>query len=149
MTFLDNVVDSESANWTSTPSKDVVHASGKRKTKGSETEAECVLRPMIIAFEFGEGSDEEGMAFRSKIGRVNAGKSCVSSDCADRILTEFGLSELKMMASANAQELGPDSYVVSSDGKVRVPTVGSSGGLHDANAVQTKYYSSQSAKCLL
>ena len=31
--FLDNVMDLESGNRTSTPSKDVVYASGKRKTK--------------------------------------------------------------------------------------------------------------------
>ena len=32
---------------------------------------------------------------------------------------------------------------------VRLPTVGSSGGLPDANAVRTKYHPSQSAKILL
>ena len=115
MTFLDNVMDLESGNRTSTPSKDVVHASGKRKTKASETEGECVLRPKIVAFEIGDGSDGESMAFQSGIVRVNAGKSCLSSDCVDRTLTEFGLSELEMMARAKAQELGPDSHVVSSD----------------------------------
>ena len=45
--------------------------------------------------------------------------------------------------------MGPDSHVVSSDGVVRVPTVGSSGGLPDTNAARTKYYPSQSAKSLL
>ena len=50
-------------------------------------------------------------------------------------MTEFGLSELEMMARAKAQELGPNSHVVSSDGMVRVPTVGSTGPLPDANAV--------------
>ena len=64
-------------------------------------------------------------------------------------MTEFGLSELEMMARAKAQELGPVSHVVSGDGMVRVPTVGSSGGLPDANAVRTKYYPSQSARSLL
>ena len=54
-----------------------------------------------------------------------------------------------MMARAKAQELGPDSRVVSSDGMVRVPTVGSSGGVPDCNAARTKYYASQSAKSLL
>ena len=107
VTFLDNVMDLESGNRTSTPSKDVVHASGKRKAKVPETERECVLRPNIVAFEIGEGSDAESMAFRSEIGRVNAGKSCLSNDCADRTLTEFGLSELEMMARAKAQEFGP------------------------------------------
>ena len=89
------------------------------------------------------------MAFRSEIERVNAGKSYLSSDCADRTLTEFGLSELEMMARAKAQELGPDSRVVSSGGMVRVPPVGSSGGLPDFDAVRTKFYPSQSAKGLL
>ena len=142
-------MDLESSNRTSTPSKDVVHASGKRKAKRSETETECVLRPKSVAFEIGDGSDEESMAFRKEIGRINGGKSCLSSDFADRTLTEFGLPELEMMARAKAQELVPDSHVVSSDGMVRVPTVGSSGGLPDANAVRTKYYPSQSAKSLL
>ena len=149
VTFLDDVINLESGNRTSRPSKDVVYASGKRKSKGSEAEGECVLRPKIVAFEIGDGSGEESMAFRSEIGRVNVGKSCLSSDYTDRTLTEFGLSELEMMARAKAQVLGPDFHVVSSDGMVRVPTVGSSGGLPDANAVRTKYYPSQSAKSLL
>ena len=149
VTFLDNVMDLESSNRTSTPSKDIVHASGKQKAKGFETESKCVLRPKIVAFEIGDGSDQECMAFRNEIGSVNAGKLCLGSDCADGTLTEFHLSELEMMARAKAQELGPDSHVVSSDGMVRVPTVGSSGGLPDANAVRTKYYPSQSAKSSL
>ena len=135
VTFLDNAMDLESGNWTSTPSKDVVHVSGKQKAKGSETETECVLRPNIVAFETGAGSNEGSMAFRNEIERVNAGMSCLSSDCADRTLTEFGLSELEPMARAKTQEWGPDCHVVSSDGMVRVPTVGSSGGLPHANAV--------------
>ena len=106
-------------------------------------------RPKIVAFEIGDGSDEESMAFRSDIGKANAGKSCLSSDGADRTLTEFGLPDLEMMARAKAQELGPDSHVVSSDGMVCVPTVGSSGGLPDAKAARKKYYPSQSAKSFL
>ena len=89
------------------------------------------------------------MAFPSEIGRVNAGKSCLSSDSADRTVTEFGLSDLETRARAKAQELGSHAPVVSSDGMVRVATVGSSRGLPDANAVPTSYYPSQSAKCLL
>ena len=80
---------------------------------------------------------------------MHAGKSCLSSDYADRTLTDFGLSELETMARAKAQELGPNSNVVSSDGMVRVPTVVSSGGVPDASAARTKYYPSQSAKSLL
>ena len=53
------------------------------------------------------------------------------------------------MSRAKAQELGRDSHVVSSDGKVRVPTVGCSGGLPDANVERTKNYPSQSAKSFL
>ena len=45
--------------------------------------------------------------------------------------------------------MGPDSHVVSSDGMVRIPTVGSSIGPPDANAVRISYYPSQSAKSLL
>ena len=73
VTFLDNVMDLESGNRTSTLSRDVVHVSGKREGKRSETEAECVLRPKIVAFEIGDGSDEESMALRSEIGRVMRG----------------------------------------------------------------------------
>ena len=80
VSFLDDVMNLQSGNRTSTPSKDVVYASGKRKSKGSEAEGECVLRPKIVAFEIEDGSDEESKAFRSEIGRVNAGKSCLSSD---------------------------------------------------------------------
>ena len=107
------------------------------------------MRPKFVAFEIGDGSDEESMAFRSGIRKANAGNSCLSSDGADKTLTEFGLSELEMMARAKAQELGPDSHVMSRDGMVRVPMVGSSGGLPNSNAVRTKYYPSQSAKSLL
>ena len=108
-----------------------------------------MLRPKIVAFEIGDGSDEVSMAFRGEIGRVNVRKSCLSSNYTDRTLTEIGLSELEMMARAKAQELGPDSHVVSNNGLVRVPTMGSSGGFLDANAVRTKYYPNQSAKSLL
>ena len=67
VTFLDSVIDLESGNWASTPSKDVAHVSGKRKAKGSETETECVLRPKVAAFGIGDGSDEESMAFLKEI----------------------------------------------------------------------------------
>ena len=53
------------------------------------------------------------------------------------------------MARAKAQEFGPYSQVVSSDGMVRVPTVVSSGGSPDVSAVRKKYYPSQSAKSLM
>ena len=46
-------------------------------------------------------------------------------------------------------KLGPGSNVVSSDGMVRVPTVGSSGVPPDVATVRTKYYPSQSAKSFL
>ena len=91
VTFLDDVMDLKSGNRTSTPSKDVVHAGSKRRVKESETEAECVLRPKIVAVEIGDESYEENMAFRSDIGRVNARRSCLSSNGADRTVTEFGL----------------------------------------------------------
>ena len=149
VTFLDDVMNLENGNRNSTPSKGVIHASGKRTVEESETEAQCVLRPKIVAFEIGDGSDEESMAFRSGIRKANAGKSCLSSYGADKTLSEFGLSELEMMARAKAQELGPDSHVWSSDGMVRIPAVGSSGGLPDSNAVRTKYYPSQSARSLM
>ena len=149
VTFLDDVIDVGSSNRTSTPSKDVVLASCKRKVESVGTEGEGMLRPKVVAFEIGDGSDGESAAFQSESGRANAGKSCLSSDYADRTLTDFGLSELEMMARAKAQELGPNSNVVSSDGMVRVPTVVSSAGLPDATAARTKYYPSQSAKSLL
>ena len=64
-------------------------------------------------------------------------------------MTVSGLSKLEVKARAKAQELGPTSHVVSSDGMVRVPTVGSSGGPSEVGAMRTKYYASQSAKRLL
>ena len=142
-------MDLESGNRTLTPWKNVVDASGKRKAKGAEAAAECLLRPKIVAFEIWDGSDEESVAIRSEIGRVNAGKSLHSSDCADKTLTEFGLSELEMMAKAKAQALGPESHVVPSDGMVRDPTVSSSGESVDVGNVRTKDYPGQSAKSLL
>ena len=66
-------MDLESGSRTSTPSKDVVHAGSKRRVKESQTEAQCVLRPMAVAFEIGDGSYEENIASRSDSGRVNAG----------------------------------------------------------------------------
>ena len=47
------------------------------------------------------------------------------------------------MARAKAQELGPDSHVVSSDGMVRVPIVGFCIGLVEPNVVRTKFYPSK------
>ena len=132
----------------SSTSKDAARVGGKRKAVGSEVELGSVFYPKIVAFEIGDGSGEECMGLQREIEIVNAGKSCLSSDCGDRTLIEFGLLELEMMARAKAQELGPDSHVVSSDGMVRVPTVGSSVGLTDVGAVRTKYYPSQSAKTL-
>ena len=149
VTFFDDVVNLESENRTSAPSKDAARVGGKRKAVGSEVKLGSVFHQKIVAFEIGDGSDEDCMGLQREIEKVNAGKSCLSSDCADRTLTEFGLSELEMMARAKAQDLGPDSHVVSSDGMVRVPTVGSSGGPPDVGAVRTKYYPSQSAKTLL
>ena len=105
-----------------------------------------MLRPKTVAFEIADWRDEESVAFPSEIGRVNAGKSCLSSDCAIKTLTEFVLPELKMMARVKAQELGQYSHVVSSDEMERVPTVGSSGRRLGVGAVRTKYYPSQSAK---
>ena len=140
VTFSDDVVSLESGNRTSTPSKDAVRVSGKRKAVGSEVELGSMFHPKIVAFEIGDGSDEERMGLQREIGRINAGTLCLSSDCADRKLTEFGLSELEMMTRAKAQELRPDSPVVSTDGMVRVPTVGSSGGVPDCDAARTKYY---------
>ena len=67
--LLDDVMNLESGNRTSTPSKDVVYASGKRKSKGFEAEGECVRRPKIVVFEIGDGSDEESMVFRNEIGK--------------------------------------------------------------------------------
>ena len=135
MTFLDNAVDLNSGNRTSTPSKDAVRVSGKQKAIGSEVELKSVLNPKIVSFEIVEGSDEEDVTLRNEIGKVNAGKSCPGSDCPDETWTEFGLSELEMMARAKIGELGPDSNVVSSDGMVRVPTVSSSGGSPGDGAV--------------
>ena len=136
MTFLDSVIDLESGNRNSTPSKNVVHAGGKRKANVSEAEAQCLLRPKIVAFESGDGSDEESVALQNEIERANSGKT----------LTEFGLSQLDVMARAKAQELGPDSNVVSSDGMVCVPTVGSSRRPPDIGAVRTENYPSHFEK---
>ena len=54
-----------------------------------------------------------------------------------------------MMARAKAGELGPGCHLVSSDRMVHVARLGSSGGLPDAGAVRTNYYSNQSAKSLV
>ena len=144
--FLDNAVDLKSGNQTSTPSNNPVRVSGKRKTLGSAVKSGSVLHPQIVAFEIGYESDEECAALGSGIGRVNARKSCLSGDCPEKTLTEFGLSELEMMARKKAGKLEPGSHVVSSDGMVRVPTVGSSGGPPDVGLVRTKYYRSQYEK---
>ena len=61
VTFLDDVVNLESGNRTSTPSKDAARVSGKRKAVGSEVELGSVFHPKIVAFEIGDGSNEECM----------------------------------------------------------------------------------------
>ena len=73
VTFLDDVVNLESGNRTSTPSKDAVRVSGKRKAVGSEVELGSVFHPKIVAFEIGDGSDERCMGLQREIGRVNVG----------------------------------------------------------------------------
>ena len=73
VTFLDNVVNLESNNRTSTPSKDAARASGKRKAVGSEVELGSVFHPKIVAFEIADGSDEDFMGLQRGIGKVNAG----------------------------------------------------------------------------
>ena len=127
-----------------------MQVSGERKAIGSDAELGNVVHPKFVAFEIGDGSEEENVALRSGNGRVNAGKLCLRSDCPEKTLTVFGLSELEMMARAKAGELGLGSHVVSSDGRVRVQTVCSFGGLPapDVGAVRTKYYPSHSAKNL-
>ena len=95
-----------------------------------------MLRPKIVVYEIRDGSDEENVASQSEVGRVNAGNSGLSSDCPEKTLTKIGLSDLEVMARAKAGELGPGSHVVTNDEMVRVPTVGSSGGLADVGAEQ-------------
>ena len=57
----------------STPSKNVVLVSGKRKTIGSEVESGTVLHPKIVTLEIGDESDEESMALQNGNGEY-AGK---------------------------------------------------------------------------
>ena len=104
VTFLEVAADLKSGHRIWTQSKNAVHVSGKTKTFGSEVELGNVLHLKIVAFDFGDRSDEESMALRTGIGRVNAGKSCLSSDYPEKRLTEFGLSELKIMARTKAEE---------------------------------------------
>ena len=78
VTFLDDVVDVGSGNRTSTPAKDVVLASYKRKVEGVGTEGEVVLRQKVVAFEIGDGSDGESAAFQSESARANACREVVS-----------------------------------------------------------------------
>ena len=99
---MDNAVDLESGNRTSIPSKKAVPVSGKGKIIGSEVELGSVRLSKNVSFENGDGSDGEKMGMRSEIGRVDAGKSCLSSDFSEKTLTEFGLSELEMIARARA-----------------------------------------------
>ena len=139
VTFLDNAVDSGSVNRTSTPSKDTVRVSGKRKSFGCEVELGSVFHPNIVVFEIRDGSGEESVALPSENGRVNAGKAFLSIDYPEKTLTEFRSLDLKVMARAKAGEFGPGSHVVSSDGSVSVSTVGSSGGPPDVGAVRTTY----------
>ena len=67
MTFLDDVVNLESGNGILTPSKDVALVGGKRKTVGSEVELGSVFHPKVVAFEIGDGSDEECMGLQREI----------------------------------------------------------------------------------
>ena len=89
MTFSDDADDLENGNWTLTPSKKAVRVDAKRRAFGSAVESGSERHPKIVAFEIGDGSDEESVAMRSGVGRVNAGMSCLSSNCPDKILTEL------------------------------------------------------------
>ena len=106
VSFFDDATDFESGNWTSTLSKNAVRVCGKQKAIGGEVELGSVLHSKIFAFQIGDGSDEGSVVMRSENGRVNVGKSCLSSDCPEKTLTNFGLSELEVMARTRAGELG-------------------------------------------
>ena len=71
----------------------------------------------MAAFEIGDGKAEEKAAIVGKFRRDNKRKSCPISDCPQKSLTEWGLSELRMRARAKAGKVGPGSNVGSSDVK--------------------------------
>ena len=73
VTFLDDVVNLESSNRTSNPSKDAARVSGKRKAVGSEVELGSVFHPNIVAFETGDGSDEKCRGCNMKLGKLTRG----------------------------------------------------------------------------
>ena len=149
VTFLDDYVELGAGNETSIPMRSVGYVSGKRKTTGVERESGIGLPLKVLAFEIGDGCDNETAALLAGIGREIGWKSCSRSDHPDKTLIELGLSELEVMATAKAGEMGLGFNVDSNDGEIPVPTIGSSGILPDVDAVRTKHYRSQSAKSLL
>ena len=117
--------------------KAVVSISGKRKATRAEVESSNDLPPKVVVFETEGGIDEESAALLGGTGKDSGGKLCPSSEYLEKTLTDWGLSQLEMMARAKADEVGPGFDVRSSDGMVRVPFVDSSGVPPEVDAVGT------------
>ena len=145
MKFLYYTVQLANGNRTTT-AMSAVYVSGERKATGVEVESRTVFPPKVEAIEIGEGSDIENAVIMSGIVRDNGGKSCPTCDYILKTLMEWGLSELDMMAGAQAGEMCFCFKAESSDGVVLVSTVPSAGVLPKFDAVRTKSYPSQSAK---
>ena len=84
--------------------------------------------------DIGEGNEEENIAVLAGSGT----KSIPSSEDPDKTLTEYGLTELEVMARAKATQKGHCLNVASGDGIGRLPTVNTSSVLPVLEAACTK-----------
>ena len=74
---------------------------------GDETLLESGRPSKVVAFEIGDGSEEESAAMPSGSGIVSGVRSNFGTVDPEKTLTEFTMSELEAMATAKADEMGP------------------------------------------
>ena len=149
VTFRSDAAQLEMTVHTSTPLKRVDASYGKWKNMGDEALLESGRPSKTVAFEIGDGSEEESTAMPRGSRSFSGLLSYFGSADPEKTLTEVGLYEREAMARAKTDGMGPDLNVGTSSGFVRVPTVGSSSVPTAVETTRTKYYPSQSAKSLL
>ena len=99
-------------------------------------------RPTVVAFEIGDGSEEESAAIPSGVGTVGRVRTFFGSTDPEKTLTEFGVSELEAMAKAKADGIGPNLNVGTGSRIVHVPSVRSSSVHTAVEAARTKFHPS-------
>ena len=110
VTFLSDAGELDVSGQTSTPLKTGEGSYGKRIE--FETFLESGRPPKIVAVEIGDRSEEEKAGVLAEIGTAVGIRSCISSGEFNKNMTEFGVSQLEVMGSEKADEMGPCLNVV-------------------------------------